>query len=74
MLLADTFLFNAGTKTWKQVSGGVVPPARASRRCGLRAWSRSRHVWRLRGNPCCTTTLNDMYVWNGSAWAPVAST
>ena len=26
------------------------------------------------GNPCCVTTLNDMHVWNGSAWAPVAST
>ena len=26
------------------------------------------------GNPCCVTTLNDMHVWNGTAWESVAST
>jgi hypothetical protein len=26
------------------------------------------------GNGCCDTTLNDMYVWNGTVWAPVVST
>jgi len=72
-LLADTWLFNASTKTWQQVSGGTAPPARES--------AAAAHVpgvgvvmfggW---GNPCCVTTLDDMYVWNGTAWASIAST
>jgi hypothetical protein len=72
MLLADTFLFNAGTRTWKQVSGGVAPPAREAAAAvyvpGVGVVMSGG--W---GNPCCITTLNDMYVWNGVAWASVAS-
>jgi hypothetical protein len=72
MLLGDTLLFNAATKTWQQVTAGAVPPARSSADAvfvpgvGVVLYG----GW---GNPCCVTTLNDMHVWNGSAWAPVAS-
>jgi hypothetical protein len=73
MLLADTFVFNVATKTWKQVTGGVVPSARTGAAAvfvpgvGVVMFG----GW---GNPCCVTTLNDMHVWNGAAWAPVVST
>ena len=73
MLLADTLLFNAGTKTWKQVSGGVVPPAREAA-AAVYVPGVGVVMFGGWGNPCCVTTLNDMYVWNGTAWAPVAST
>jgi hypothetical protein len=73
MLLDDTFLFDASTKTWRQVGGGVTPSARTSAAAtfvpGIGVVMTGG--W---GNPCCVTTMNDMHVWNGSAWAPVAST
>jgi hypothetical protein len=73
MLLADTFLFDAATRTWQQAGGGAAPPARED---AAAAYAPGIGVvmhggW---GNPCCITTLNDMYVWNGIDWAPVAST
>ena len=72
-LLDDTFLFDATTRTWKQVGGGVTPSARTSAAAtfvpGVGVVMSGG--W---GNPCCVTTLNDMHVWNGTAWAPVAST
>jgi hypothetical protein len=72
-LLADTHVFNAATRTWKQVTPGFTPPARGN---GAAAFVPGLGVvmfggW---GNPCCVTTLNDMYLWNGTSWAPVAST
>jgi len=72
MVLNDTLLFNAATKSWQQVSGGDTPPAREG--AGA-AYVPGVGVvmfggW---GNPCCVTTLNDMHVWNGTAWSPVAS-
>jgi hypothetical protein len=71
-LLSDTFLFDATTGTWQQIGGGVTPPAREG---AAAAYVTGVGVvmfggW---GNPCCVTTLNDMHVWNGSSWAPVAS-
>jgi len=72
-LFNDTFVFDASTMTWRQVAGGVTPSAR-----GFAAATFVPGVgvvmfggW---GNPCCVTTLNDMHVWNGSTWAPIAST
>jgi len=72
-LLDDTYLFNAATRTWQLVSGGTAPAAREG--------AAATYVpgvgvvmfggW---GNPCCVTTLSDMHVWNGTVWAPVAST
>jgi hypothetical protein len=71
-LLNDTFVFDAGTNTWRQVSGDATPAARTS---AAAAFAPGVGVimfggW---GNPCCVTTLNDMHVWNGSTWAPIAS-
>jgi hypothetical protein len=72
-LLDDTYVFDASTMTWKQVAGGVTPSARTSAAAtfvpGVGVVMSGG--W---GNPCCVTTLNDMHVWNGAAWAPVAST
>jgi hypothetical protein len=71
-ILADTYTFNGSSKTWRQVSGGGAPPAREAAAAtfvpgvGVVMFG----GW---GNPCCDTTLSDMYVWNGAAWAPVAS-
>ncbi len=72
-LFNDTFVFDSNTRTWRQAGGGVTPSAR-----GFAAATFVPGVgvvmfggW---GNPCCITTLNDMHVWNGSAWAPVDST
>jgi len=71
-LLDDTFLFDASTRTWKQVTGGATPSPRTSAAAtyvpGLGIVMSGG--W---GNPCCVTTLNDMHVWDGSAWAPIAS-
>ena len=71
-LLDDTFLFDAIAKTWKQVGGGVTPSARSNAAAtfvpGVGVVMSGG--W---GNPCCVTTLNDIHVWNGTAWAPVAS-
>lgn len=72
-ILADTYTFNAATKTWKQVTYGVVPPARSGAAAtyvpgvGVVMFGGS-------GSPCCTTFLNDMHVWDGAQWLPVAST
>jgi hypothetical protein len=72
-LLADTYTFNTSTKTWTQVIGGAAPPARTA---AAAVYVPGTGVvmsggW---GNTCCTETLNDMYVWNGTAWGSVAST
>jgi hypothetical protein len=72
MLLNDTLLFNAATKTWQQVGGGATP---AAREAAGAAYVPGVGVvmfggW---GNPCCVTTLNDMHVWSGAAWTSVAA-
>ena len=47
-LLADTFMFNAATKTWTNRTRRVAPRRRREPRRGdLRTRSRRRHVWRL---------------------------
>lgn len=71
-LLDDTFLFDASTRTWQQVAGGVTPSARSN---AAAAFVPSAGIvisggW---GNPCCVTTLNDMHVWDGATWRSVAS-
>jgi hypothetical protein len=73
MLLADTLLFNAVTRTWTQVNGGVAPPARVA---AAAAYAPGVGVVMSGGggNPCCDTTLNDVHVWNGTSWTPVATT
>jgi len=72
-LLDDTYVFDANTTSWKQVAGGLTPPARTSAAAtfvpGVGVVMSGG--W---GNPCCVTTLNDVHVWNGTGWAPVAST
>jgi hypothetical protein len=72
-LLDDTFLFDATTRTWKQVGGGVTPSARTSAAATFvpGVGIVMSGGW---GNPCCVTTLNDMHVWDGSSWAPIVST
>ena len=72
-MLADTWLFNASTKTWQQASASLTPPARE---LAAAAYVPGVGVvmfggW---GNSCCEATLNDMYVWNGTTWAAVEST
>jgi len=73
MLLADTLVFNAVTKTWTQVTGGVAPPAREVA-AAVYVPGVGVVMFGGWGNPCCGTMLNDMHVWNGTSWAPVAST
>jgi len=69
-LLADTYTFNAATKTWRQMTGGTAPPARAG--------AAATHVVGvgvvLFGGTDWQTMFNDMYVWNGTNWLPVTST
>ena len=69
-LLADTHTFNAATKTWRQMTGGVAPPARAG--------AAATHVPGvgvvLFGGTDWQTLFNDMYVWNGTNWLSVTST
>ena len=69
-LLADTYTFNASTKTWKQLSGGVTPPPRYG---AAAAFVPTVGVVMFGGANNSLTVFNDMYVWNGTAWAPVAS-
>jgi hypothetical protein len=73
MLLGDTLLLNVPTKTWQQVGGGALPPARTAA-AAVYAPGVGVVMYGGWGNPCCVTTLNDMHVWNGTAWAPVVST
>jgi len=73
MLLSDTLLFNASTKTWQQVSGGSIPPAREAA-AAVYVPGVGVVMFGGWGNPCCVTTLNDMHVWNGTAWRPIEST
>jgi hypothetical protein len=72
-LLADTFLFSVSTKTWRQASGGTAPPAREGA-AAVYVPGAGIVMFGGWGNPCCVTTLNDMHIWNGGSWAPVAST
>jgi hypothetical protein len=72
-LLNDTFLFNAATKTWQQVSGGTTPPPREGA-AAVFVPGAGVVMFGGWGNPCCVTTLNDMHIWNGTSWAPVVST
>jgi len=69
-VLADTYTFNAATKTWTQMTGGTAPPARAG--------AAATHVPGvgvvLFGGTDWSTIFGDMYVWNGTAWLPVTST
>ncbi len=69
-LSADTYTFNAATRTWKQVSGGTAPPARAGAAAthvpGVGVVVFAGTDW--------STIFNDMHVWNGTAWLPVTST
>ena len=72
-LFNDTYLFDASIRTWRQVVGGLTPSPRSN---AAAAFVPGVGVvmsggW---GNPCCVTTLNDMHLWNGAAWAPVAAT
>jgi hypothetical protein len=73
MILADTFEFNGVTKTWRQVSGGAAPPAREAA-AAVFVPDVGVVMFGGAGDPCCITFLDDMYVWNGTAWLPVAST
>jgi len=72
-LLADTFVFNGSTKSWKQVSGGAVPPARLGA-AAVFVPGVGVVLFGGAGEPCCVTVLNDMHVWDGAAWRPIAST
>ncbi len=72
LVLADTYTFNASTKTWTQVNGGVTPPARSGA-AATYVPNVGIVMFGGYGNPCCVAMLNDMYVWNGSAWAAVTS-
>jgi hypothetical protein len=72
-ILADTFTFNAANKRWTQMTGGTPPPAREVA-AAVYVPSVGVVMFGGWGLPCCVTTLNDMYAWNGAAWAPVAST
>jgi hypothetical protein len=69
-LLADTYTFNAATKTWRQMTAGTAPPARAG--------AAATHVVGvgviLFGGTDWQTMFNDMYVWNGTNWLSVTST
>jgi hypothetical protein len=71
--LADTYTFNAATKAWRQMTGGIVPPARSA---AAATYVPGVGVVMFGGstNPCCVSYLNDMYVWNGAEWRPVTST
>ena len=73
MWWSDTYTFNAATKTWKQMTGGTVPPAREG---AAAAYVPGVGVVMFGGSgvPCCNTILNDMYVWNGAEWLSVKST
>jgi len=73
MLLADTYTFNVASKAWTRMSAGTAPPARTAA-AAVYVPGTGVVMFGGWGNPCCITTLNDMYVWNGTAWAPVAST
>jgi hypothetical protein len=73
MLLADTYIFNAASKVWTQVATGTAPPARTAA-AAVYVPGAGVVMFGGWGNPCCITTLNDMYVWNGTAWAIVAPT
>jgi len=70
--VADTFLFNPATQTWRQASGGITPAARS--------WAAAVFVPGVGvvmfggiANPCCINYLNDMNIWDGAAWLPVTS-
>jgi hypothetical protein len=70
--LADTFTFNASTRTWTQMNGGTVPPARAA---AAATYVPGVGVVMFGGEGGDGITFyNDMYVWNGAAWLPVTST
>jgi hypothetical protein len=69
-LLADTYTFNAATRTWRQMTGGTAPAARA----GAAATYVVGVGVVLSGGFDWSTTFSDMYVWNGTAWLPVTST
>jgi hypothetical protein len=69
-LLADTYTFNALTNTWKQFSGGVTPPARYGAAAVLVP---TVGVVMFGGANNSAEVFNDMYVWSGTAWAPVVS-
>lgn len=70
---ADTYTFNAATKTWKQMTGGTVPPAREG---AAATYVPGVGVVMFGGStdPCCDTYLNDLWVWNGAEWLAVTST
>jgi hypothetical protein len=67
---ADTYTFNAATKTWKQMTGGAAPPARES---AAASYVPGVGVV-LFGGADGWTVFNDMYVWSGADWRPVTST
>lgn len=67
---ADTYTFSAATKTWKLMTGGIVPPARE----GAAATNVPGVGVVLFGGANYETIFNDMYVWSGTAWLPVTST
>jgi hypothetical protein len=69
-VLADTYTFNAPTKTWKQVSGGVAPPARYG---AAATFVPSVGVVMFGGANNSLEVFNDMYVWSGTAWSSVTS-
>ena len=69
-LVADTYTFNAATKTWKQVGGGVVPSARYG---AASANVPAVGIVMFGGANNDLAVFNDMYVWNGTAWADVTS-
>jgi hypothetical protein len=72
-MLADTLLFNAATTKWQQVSGGAVPPARELA-AAVFVPDVGVVMFGGAGNPCCTTVLSDMHIWDGATWLAVAST
>jgi hypothetical protein len=70
-LVADTYTFNASTKTWKQVSGGVAPSARYGATAVF--VPAVGGVVMFGGADNNANVFKDMYLWNGTAWSSVTS-
>jgi hypothetical protein len=69
-LVADTYTLNASTKTWKQFPNGTTPTARYG---ATAAFVPTVGVVMFGGADNSATVFNDMYIWNGTAWAIVES-
>jgi len=65
----DTFTFSPGTMTWVENGGGSAPSPRS--RAAATFVPPLGLIVMFGGQQESVRALNDMYTWNGSAWAPV---